>query len=278
MEEQRTLRVTMECAGNGRAGMTPRYPSMPWTHGAIGTAEWTGIPIRRLLALVKPKSSAVEVAFYGADLGFDSGVEHCFARSLRMDEIGDDVLVAWAMNGQPLLPQHGAPLRLIVPGWFGMASVKWLERIEVLEQPFDGYQQVVGYQYKKQSGGKATPVRHMKVKALMAPPGMPDWYTRRRLVEKGSIEVHGRAWSGAGAAITKVELGVDGAWRDATIEPQGGKFSWQRWRATWEAQPGEHELACRATDAAGEVQPLEPDWNLGGMGNNAVQRLQVTVR
>ena len=275
---EKIVRVTMECAGNGRAGMAPRYPSMPWTFGAVGTAEWTGVPLTSLLKVTKPSSRALEVAFLGADSGFDSGVEHRFGRSLRMEEVTGDVLVAWAMNGQPLLPQHGAPLRLVVPGWYGMASVKWLERIEILEQPFDGYQQVVGYRYKKWSGDEGTPVRHMKVKSLIAPPGVPDWYTRRRLANAGAIELQGRAWSGAGVAVAKVELGIDGAWRAAEVEAPTAKFAWQRWRAQWHAQSGEHELACRATDAEGAVQPLEPDWNLGGMGNNAVQRLQVTVR
>jgi sulfane dehydrogenase subunit SoxC len=189
-----------------------------------------------------------------------------------------EVLLAWAMNGQPLSPQHGAPLRLVVPGWFGMASVKWLSRIELLERPFDGYQQVVGYRYTKQRGEAGTPVRHAKVKSLIAPPGIPDWYTGRRLVAKGTTEVQGRAWSGAGVAVTSVELAVDGEWRAAEVEPPRERFAWQRWHAGWDATPGEHELACRATDANGEGQPLEPDWNVGGMGNNAVQRVQVTVR
>ena len=275
---EKTVRVTMECAGNGRAGMTPRYPSMPWTCGAVGTAEWTGVPLAKLIGIAQPAQRAMEIAFHGGDAGFDSGVEHRFARGLRMDDVTDDVLIAWAMNGEPLLPQHGAPLRLIVPGWFGMASVKWLERIELLEQPFDGYQQVTGYRYKKRSGDEGAPVRHMKVKSLIAPPGIPDWYTRCRLVEQGIVEVQGRAWSGAGVAVAKVELGVDGEWREAELEPQDRRFAWQRWRARWDAKPGEHELACRAVDAAGAVQPLEPDWNMGGMGNNAVHRIRVSVR
>jgi DMSO/TMAO reductase YedYZ molybdopterin-dependent catalytic subunit len=275
---EKTLRVTMECAGNGRAGMTPRYPSMPWSCGAVGTADWSGVPLSAVLRAARPAREAVEIAFHGADAGFDSGVEHCFARSLRIDEVSDDVLIAWAMNGQPLPPQRRAVLRLVVPGWYGMASVKWLTRIEVLDRPFEGYQQAVGYRYRKHEGDDGTPVRHMRVKSLITPPGIPDWYTRRRLVEQGTVEVEGRAWSGAGVAITKVEFGIDGAWRDAEVEPQSAKFAWQRWRATWRAQPGEHELACRATDAVGAVQPVEPDWNLAGMGNNAVHRVQVTVR
>ena len=275
---RKTLRVTLECAGNGRAGFARRYPSMPWTHGGVSTAEWTGVSLGFILKeFISEKTR--EIAFFGADRGFDSGVEHEFGRSLAVeDAIGDEVLLAWAMNGQPLLPQHGAPLRLVVPGWFGMASVKWLSRIALLDRPFDGYQQVVGYRYTRERGDPGTPVRHAKVKSLIAPPGVPDWYTGRRLVEAGRVEIEGRAWSGAGIAVARVELGVDGEWRAAELERPTERFAWQRWRASWNALPGEHELACRATDASGAVQPFEPDWNVGGMGNNAVQRIAVTVR
>jgi DMSO/TMAO reductase YedYZ molybdopterin-dependent catalytic subunit len=273
----RTVRVTLECAGNGRAGFARRYPSMPWTQGGVGTAEWRGTSLRNVLG--KVPEGVKEIAFIGADRGFDSGVEHNFGRSLAVEEaMREEVLLAWAMNGEPLAPQHGAPLRLVVPGWFGMASVKWLSRIELLERPFDGYQQVVGYRYTQQRGEAGTPVRHAKVKSLMAPPGIADWYSGRRLVERGEVAIEGRAWSGAGAAVTRVELGVDGEWRAAEVEAPRERFVWQRWRASWDAAPGEHELACRAADAAGAVQPLEADWNVGGMGNNSVQRVRVTVR
>ncbi|HEX7053249.1 MAG TPA: sulfite oxidase [Burkholderiales bacterium] len=275
----RTLRVTLECAGNGRAGFAPRYPSMPWTHGGVGTAEWTGVSLKDVLRSIPVGKEIREIAFLGADRGFDSGVEHAFGRSLSVeDAMRPEVLLAWAMNGAPLAPQHGAPLRLVVPGWFGMASVKWLSRIALLERPFDGYQQVVGYRYVRQRGERGTPVRHARVKSLIAPPGIPDWYTGRRLLDEGPVEIQGRAWSGAGTAVTRVELAVDGEWRSAELEPQRERFAWQRWRARWDAQRGEHELACRATDAAGATQPLEPDWNVGGMGNNAVQRIRVSVR
>jgi DMSO/TMAO reductase YedYZ molybdopterin-dependent catalytic subunit len=274
----KTERVTLECAGNGRAGFTRRYPSMPWMQGGVGTAEWTGVPLCQLLGNFVPASTK-EIAFFAADHGFDSGVEHDFARSLPLEQaLKPEVLLAFEMNGQPLAPQHGAPLRLIVPGWFGMASVKWLSRIVFLDRPFDGYQQVVGYRYTKQRGEAGTPVRHAKVKSLMAPPGMPDWYSGRRLVSQGLMRIQGRAWSGAGVAVTRVELGVDGEWQAADLQPAEARFAWQCWRASWNAVPGEHELACRATDAQGAVQPLEPDWNVGGMGNNAIQRVQVTVR
>ena len=268
----RTVRATLECAGNGRAKFNPRYPSMPWTQGGVSTADWTGIPLRSVLK----DAHASEVVFLGADRGFDSGVDHHFGRSLPMEEaMREDVLLAWAMNGQPLAPQHGAPLRLVVPGWFGMASVKWLERIELLDRPFDGYQQATGYKYKKREGEEGVPVRHMKVKSLMAPPGIPDWYSGRRLVDAGRMTVMGRAW--AAAVVKRLEFAVDGEWRDAEVEAGDG-LAWQRWHCEWDAKPGEHELACRATDAQGSVQPAEPDWNIGGMGNNALHRVQVTVR
>jgi DMSO/TMAO reductase YedYZ molybdopterin-dependent catalytic subunit len=216
------------------------------------------------------------VVFSGADRGFDSGVEHAFARSLPLEEaMRDDVILAWAMNGQPLAPQHGAPLRLVVPGWFGMASVKWLERIELLDRAFDGYQQATGYKYRKREGEDGVPVRHMKVKSLIAPPGIPDWYSGRRLVEAGRMTVEGRAWSST--PIRRVELAVDGEWREAQLE-KSERFAWQRWRCDWDAAPGEHELACRATDGEGAVQSHEADWNTGGMGNNSIHRVRVTVR
>jgi DMSO/TMAO reductase YedYZ molybdopterin-dependent catalytic subunit len=275
----RTLRVTLECAGNGRGLMSPRYPSMPWLHEGVGTAEWTGTPLKGVLERVGLAPDAVEIAFIGADRGFDRGVEHDYGRSLKLPEaLSDDVLLAFAMNGAPLLPQHGFPLRLLVPGWYGMASVKWLVRIAALARPYDGFQQVVGYHYRKSSDDAGVPITHARVKSLMAPPGIPDWYTRRRLVERGAVALSGRAWSGAGLAITRVEVAVDGDWRDALVEPPTHTFAWQRWSHAWNATPGEHELACRATDAAGAVQPLAPEWNVNGMGNNAVQRVAVTVR
>jgi DMSO/TMAO reductase YedYZ molybdopterin-dependent catalytic subunit len=182
------------------------------------------------------------------------------------------------MNGAPLAPQHGHPLRLVVPGWFGMASVKWLERIEVLDRTFDGYQQAVGYHYRKHDADPGLPVTHMKVKSLLVPPGIPDWYTRRRLVAAGRVTIAGRAWSGNGVPVVRVELGVDGQWHDAELLPNPHPLAWTGWRASWDATPGEHELGCRATDASGARQPLDPDWNLAGLGNNAVQRVPVTVR
>src|SRR5581483_9129432 len=275
----RTLRVTLECAGNGRGLMSPRYPSMPWVHEAVGTAEWTGTPLRHLLDRVGLADDAIEIACIGADRGFDRGQEHAFGRSLpREVALGDDVLLVWAMNGAPLLPQHGAPLRLIVPGWYGMASVKWIVRIEALDAPYRGHQQVGSYLYRSVPDGPATPVTHMRVKSLMVPPGIPDFYSRVRLVEAGPVTLYGRAWSGGGKGVVRVEIGIDGAWQEASLDPPQGEHAWRGWSATWNATPGRHELSCRATDAGGDTQPLEARWDMGGFGNNAVQRLEVWVR
>ena len=274
----KTLRVTMECAGNGRGQMSPRYPSVPWLEEGVSTAEWTGVPLASLLSRAGLREQVKDIVFRGADRGFDRGVEHEFARSLApAHAMRGDVLLAYAMNGAPLPPQHGAPLRLVVPRWYGMASVKWLQAIEAIERPFDGLQQASGYHFRSASGEKGEPCTLMRVNSLMAPPGIPEFYSRKRTVDAGAIEISGRAWSAAGP-IVRMEFGEDGLWRDAAVEPRQNEHAWQRWHTTWHARPGEHELSCRATDAAGERQPLEPPWDLSGFGNNGVQRIHATVR
>ncbi len=276
---KRSLKVTLECAGNGRAGVVPRAQSQPWHQEAVGTSEWTGTPLRPLLEKAGLSAEAVDVVFYGQDRGFGGGIEHDYGRSLSPDQLrSDDLLLAWEMNGAPLLPQHGFPLRLVVPGWYGMASVKWLDRIEVIDRPFDGFQQKGTYVYKKSADDPGTPVTAMLVRSLMVPPGMPDVYTRSRLVDSGTVSLFGRAWSGAGVPISKVEVAVDGTWHDAELEPEIGTYAWRGWRFNWDAVAGEHELMCRATDGNGVTQPLEASFDMTGFGNNSVQRQKVTVR
>lgn len=274
----RTLRVTMECAGNGRGETSPRYPSMPWLEEGVSTAEWTGVPLPLLLEEAGLDPAAREVVFHGADRGFDRGIEHSYSRSLRpVEAMREDVLLAYAMNGAPLLPQHGAPLRLVVPRWYGMASVKWLERIEAIDREFDGVQQALSYHFRRVAGEKGTPCTLMRVNSAMAPPGIPDFFGRRRTVNAGPVEIAGRAWSGD-AGVKRVEFAVDGAWQDAILDPVAGAHAWRRWHLRWQAAPGAHELRCRATDATGAVQPLDPPWDVTGFGNNAAQRVEVTVR
>ena len=252
---RRTVRVTLECAGNGRGQLSPRYPSVPWVEEGVSTAEWTGTPLGSLLRRAGLDAGAREVVFRGADRGVQGGEEHEFARSLPCDlASSDEILVAYWMNGAPLPPQHGAPVRLVVPRWYGMASVKWLRDIEVTDRPFDGYQQARSYHFMGGAGGRGEPCTLMRVNSLIAPPGMREFYSGDRLVQRGRVEVLGRAWSGSGA-VARVEFAVDGEWRDTQVEPPRDAFAWQSWRIAWDAVPGEHELACRATDVAGNRQP-----------------------
>jgi DMSO/TMAO reductase YedYZ molybdopterin-dependent catalytic subunit len=274
----KTVRVTLECAGNGRGQVTPRYPSMPWLEEGVSTAEWTGAPLAAVLQEAGLRDGVRELVFHGADRGFDRGIEHAYARSLQPGEaMREDVLLAYAMNGAPLLPQHGAPLRLLVPRWYGMASVKWLERIEAIDRAFDGVQQALSYHFRASAEDRGNPCTRMRVNSLMAPPGIPDFFGRRRTVEAGEVQILGRAWSGEGE-VRRVEFAVDGDWQDAILEAPEGSCAWRRWRARWRAVPGTHELRCRAGDSSGAVQPLEPPWDVAGFGNNAAQRLEVTVR
>jgi sulfane dehydrogenase subunit SoxC len=164
-----------------------------------------------------------------------------------------------------------------VPGWYGMTSVKWLAGIEAVDAPFEGYQQTSTYRFKADADDPGEPVTRIRVRALMSPPGLPDYFTRQRLVDPGEVLLRGRAWGGRGP-IERVEVAVDDDWSDARLDPPVGEWAWRGWSFGWQAEPGEHRLACRATDAAGDVQPLEMPWNYQGMGNNAAQTVDVTVR
>lgn len=269
--------VTLECAGNGRSLLKPRPLSQPWMLEGVGTAVWTGVPLAYLLTQAGVDEGAVEVAFTGADAGIQGGVRQQYARSLRISEaLRPDVVLAYRMNGASLPPQHGFPLRLVVPGWYGMASVKWLTSIKVLTRPFEGFQQAVAYRYQQDADDAGTPVSWIKVRSLMVPPGIPDFFTRQRVLPAGPVMLTGRAWSGHGT-VRSVEVGIDGKWAPAQLEHPAGPFAWATWSMPWVADPGQHELSCRATDSSGAIQPLEPVWNYQGMGNNVVQRIKVTV-
>lgn len=275
---QATEPVTMECAGNGREGVRPRNYSMPWMYEAVGTSEWTGTPLAPLLEKAQPRSDVQDFVFTGADFGFDKGIPHHFARSLTPQDIAElDVMLVWGMNGQPLLPQHGAPLRIIVPGWFGMASVKWLTSITALTDRFTGYQQSQGYRYRTRADEPGTPIKRILVKSLMKPPGVPDWVSRKRWMTPGKTTLQGRAWSGGGVPISKVDVLLDGAWCEAELTGAPGPYAWTGWQIDWTATPGVHHLMCRATDAEGQVQPLESDFDIAGFGNNSVHRVELHV-
>jgi DMSO/TMAO reductase YedYZ molybdopterin-dependent catalytic subunit len=275
-----TMPVTLECAGNGRARLDPRPLSQPWLEEAVGTAEWTGTPLRGLLEEAGVGPAAVEVLFAGADRGVQGGLEHDYERSLPLAEaMREEVLVAWAVNGRPLPPQHGYPLRLVVPGWYGMTSVKWLRRISVLTEPFTGFQQTGSYLLHTSADDPGVPVTRIEPRSLLLPPGIPEFESRVRFLGPGRHRLTGRAWSGR-APIATVEVSTDGgaSWTEAELGRQPTPWAWVGWSLPWEATPGTYELCSRATDQAGNTQPLEAPWNTGGYANNAVQRVKVTVR
>jgi DMSO/TMAO reductase YedYZ molybdopterin-dependent catalytic subunit len=275
---QQTLAVTLECAGNGRSLLEPRPPSQPWVTEAVGTAEWTGTPLAPLLREAGLGDDALEVVFTGLDRGAQGGVVQDYQRSLPLEEaLRDEVLLAWAINGVPLPPQHGYPLRVVVPGWYGMTHVKWLRSIAVVAEPFRGWMQEVSYRLRQTEDEPGTPVTRMLPRALLIPPGIPDFFTRSRMLAPGRHVLGGRAWSGHGP-VERVEISVDGGdWQPAELEPPVSPWAWRGFSFVWDAESGEHELRPRATDSAGNVQPDEPQWNLGGFCNNAPQRVHVTV-
>jgi len=218
------------------------------------------------------------VVFTGADHGVERGVEQDYQRSLPVSEaMRDEALLAYEMNGASLPVQHGFPLRLVIPGWYGMAHVKWLRRITVLEEPFEGYQNAVAYRLTTEEDERGEPVTRIRPRALLVPPGHPDFMSRTRFVHPGTHEIVGRAWSGL-APVGRVEISTDGGstWSDAVLEAALGRWAWSRWTWRWTVSaPGRYELVSRAIDADGNVQPVDQPWNVQGMANNMTQRVEV---
>jgi DMSO/TMAO reductase YedYZ molybdopterin-dependent catalytic subunit len=269
---QRTLAVTTECAGNHRTTLSPLPPGEPWSGGAVSTARWTGVTLATLLERAGVRPGAVEVVATGADSGQVATGLAAYARSLPLARaLHADTLVALRMNGEPLVAAHGAPARLIVPGWYGMASVKWLARVDVAGEPFAGYFQSDRYVYRD-PGGAAVPVTDMRVKSVFTSPeaSVP--------VEMGALRVSGFAWSGSGR-IARVEVAAGGEWAPARLIGEDESYAWRAWELIWTPPwRGRHVLRCRATDDAGNVQPDLPRWNELGYGANGVQSLMVDVR
>ena len=272
--------ATMECAGNGRATLAPPVDSQPWLNEAVGTGAWRGARLRDVLDDAGIGDGAAEVLFSGLDRGVEDEVEQSYQRSLPLDEaLRDEVLLAYELNGMPLPPQHGFPLRMLVPGWYGMTSVKWLERITVLDAPFEGVQMAKRYRLQRDEDDPGTPLTRMLPRALAIPPGVPEFHSRERFLAAGLCVLRGRAWSGW-APISEVGVSVDGGatWEEARIERDvDSAWAWCAWTYEWQGEPGRYELAFRARDEAGNEQPLEGEWNVGGYGNNAVHRVIVNV-
>ncbi|HLH74021.1 MAG TPA: sulfite oxidase [Chloroflexota bacterium] len=271
----RRIEATVECAGNGRSFFPPPTEGNQFGYGAVSTASWTGVSLVDVLGPNPFKPGTVEVLFTGADHGFEKnvGAEISFQRSLPVDvALHPDTILAYEMNGEPLPIDHGFPVRLLVPSWYGVASVKWLLEIRALDQPFQGYFQVQRYIYPSDHG--PIPLRERRVRAVITQP------TPGEVVKMGPVKVRGVAWSG-NQPITKVELSTDGGatWYSVDLEPSESPYAWQRWQTVWQAtEPGSHTLKVRATDASGAVQPEIAAWNLLGYGNNGIQSLAVEVR
>lgn len=258
--ETRTITVTMECAGNGRVFLEPRREGTQWECGAVGNAEWTGVPLSALLKLAGVRDSALEVVLQGADAGEikefprPSGKIH-FSRSLPLGKAMDDVLLAFRMNGEDLTPEHGFPLRAVVPGWYGMAAVKWLTCIDVIKEPFQGYYQTIDYSYWKRdsTGPTLLPITEMRVKAQIARPQFAE------AVPAGEpYRVHGAAWT-SDAEIVRVEVSTDEgiSWGEARLLGESLPKVWRLWDYEWSVPntPGRAVVMARATDSKGRIQP-----------------------
>jgi DMSO/TMAO reductase YedYZ molybdopterin-dependent catalytic subunit/rhodanese-related sulfurtransferase len=273
-----TLVATLECAGNGRAAFDPPADGEQWQLGAVSTAEWTGVPLAELLDHAGLTPQAVEIVFRGADQGNagDAADLIRFERSLPVTDAGHTgSLLAYAMNGEPLPLEHGYPLRLIVPGWYAVASVKWLTEIEATGSPFTGFFQTKRYVYETGRNGTVArePVRLQHVRSVITQPSAGQEVTA------GALVVRGVAWSGA-APIDKVEVSIgSGPWQNARLIGQRHRHSWQWWELlTRIDSPGETTLRARATDLAGRTQPDRPHWNRLGYGGNAVQNVPLLIR
>jgi DMSO/TMAO reductase YedYZ molybdopterin-dependent catalytic subunit len=278
---EKSVTATLECAGNGRVFLTPKVDGAQWERGAVGNAVWTGVSLAEVLMRAGLRPSAREVILTGGDRGEvesaprPAGKIH-FARSLPIGKASDDVLLAWQMNGQDLSPAHGFPLRAIVPGWYGMASVKWLSEITVTAEPFHGYYQSVDYAYWQREAGEPSlvPITELQVKAQIARPGPAE-----RVPAGQSYLVRGAAWS-SGAEITRVEVSTDGGkrWQTARLDDKTDRYAWRWWDFSWRPeQPGRATLMARATDAEGRTQPSRRDADRGGYMVNEVLGLDVFV-
>lgn len=289
--ESVTAPVTLECAGNNRNFLEPKVKGVQWHLGAVGNAEWTGVRLSALLDRANLKPTACEVILEGADGGTLDDPKHPpgelkFARSIPLEKARRDVLVAYKMNGKDLPAEHGFPVRAIVPGWYAMASIKWLQRIIVTRRPFTGYYQTIDYAYWKRTEyahwqrreqiAELTPLHEMQVKAEIARPAENE-----RVPANTNVRVRGAAWA-CDAEITKVEVSTDGGatWNDARLLGDANSNAWRLWEFSWQtpSQQGKQTLMARATDSLGRTQPLLRDPDRGTYMINHLLPIEVQVQ
>ena len=267
-----SLDVTLECAGNGRAFLEPPAPGEPWRLGAVGTALWTGVPLRLVLERADVLANAKEILFRGADVGRPKELDHdiAFERSLPLaTALSEDVIVAYLMDGAPIPREHGGPLRLVVPGWYGMASVKWLEHITVLTTEFAGFYQKTKYVID------GTPLTRVAPRAVITSP------IEGEEVRAGALSVGGYAWSGAPVVAVEVSTDYGDRWRKASCGPALSEYAWRQFRIQLPASATRGkayvDLVARATDTTGETQPLSQRWNALGYMNNGARPVRVRI-
>ncbi len=268
----------MECAGNGRSFLHRVEPGVQWGAGAVGHAEWTGVPLSTVLERSQPLSDALEILCEGADSGTEPDHPEVmrFARGLPLAKaLHPDTLLAFRMNGEPLTRSHGSPVRLIVPGWYGVCSVKWITRLEVLDGMFSGYFQSNKYTIRRRDelGERKVRLTRMAVKSEILRPA-PN-----ATLQPGVNRISGIAWAGE-EAVAAVEVSVDGgkSWQQASLVGPQAPYSWALWEHLWDAsRPGEYSLMCRTTSTAGESQPATHDTLRGGYMINFVRAYPVKV-
>lgn len=280
----RTVTATLECAGNSRALNVPPLRGVAWQQGAVGNADWTGVSLATVLERAGLRPGAVEVVLEGADRGEAPAEPRppdsiAFARSLPLAKARQqEVLLAYRMNGAPLPPAHGFPLRAIVPGWYGMASVKWLTRLIVTEAPFQGYWQTTEYAYFERVRGLPVlrAITELLVKSLIAQPRAGT-----TLQAGATVRVHGAAWTGE-SEVTRVELSADGGrtWTDARLPRRAQRFAWRLWEHNWRVPntPGRITLLARATDARGRTQPTTRDLDRRNYMVNHILPVEVQIQ
>ncbi len=270
---QRKVTATLECAGNSRSFLVPKTGGVQWELGAVSNAEWTGVPLSAILERAGVKRGALEVVLEGADKGEPRNEPKPlggtpFARSLPIAKARKpEVLLALTMNGKELPQMHGFPVRAVVPGYYGMASVKWLNRIQVVTEPFNGYWQTVDYAYWDRSLGvpMRRPILDMTVKSLVA--------------SASPTQVRGAAWSGD-ADVTSVEVSADGGktWAKARLIDPVLRYAWRRWEFDWKSSHGSKvQLMSRATDSKGNVQPATHNKDTGNYVIHHILPIEVTV-
>jgi DMSO/TMAO reductase YedYZ molybdopterin-dependent catalytic subunit len=280
----RELITTMECAGNSRSTVRPKPEGVLWGHGAVSTGRWRGVPLRSLLDRAGVRTTAREAVLVGADRGREPGLsgELSYEMSIEIQKaLHPDTLLVDEMNGHPLSPSHGFPVRALVPGYYGMASVKWITRVDVIDHSFEGYFRTRAYAYIREgqrSSDPRVPATTIRVKSLI------NWPREGQILATGPHVIRGMAWSGA-APIVRVDVSISSptgageVWHSARLKPAPSRYSWTHWDLLCDLlDPGFYLVRARATDELGNAQPVQAEWNFRGIGNNSIHSVPIEVQ